>query len=241
MKPQCILILDPNTTKATASGRGTSPRSPPLRPTPYSLHEFAVGSFWAEADEVVGTRHPPPVLVLARGSCHTRESLPSVGTGHCTQISSGAPTATPPGLPTHPLGTRCHPQPTPPSSPSSGSIHPSSGAHGQLPLTPVCPSIWALTVPAEAPVVPGAGPAVIHRGANVQEGTVLDAALTCRIKEGNRRWDEVPLSQTQQKKHKKITVWVIQVLWGAQVGPGGSWPQLNGRGASPHRHGVASG
>lgn len=58
---------------------------------------------------------------------------------------------------------------------------------------------------------------------------------------GNRRWDEVPLSQTQQKKHKKITVWVIQVLWGAQVGPGGSWPQLNGRGASPHRHGVASG
>lgn len=111
----------------------------------------------------------------------------------------------PPGQPTHPLGTRCHPQPTPPSSPSSGPIHPSSGAHGQLPLTPVCPSIWALTIPTEASVVPGAGPAVIHRGVNMQEGTVLDAALTCRIKEGGgtEGGTRLPRAKRSKKSQKK--------------------------------------
>lgn len=49
---------------------------PPQR-AHYLLHESAVGSFWAEAHEVVGTHHPPRVLVLAQGTCHAKERFPS--------------------------------------------------------------------------------------------------------------------------------------------------------------------
>lgn len=56
-----------------------TPSKPP-QPAQYVLHEFAFGSLGAESHQVVGTHHPPRVLVLAQGTCQAEGTL--TGTRH---------------------------------------------------------------------------------------------------------------------------------------------------------------
>lgn len=77
-------------------GRGGCPPLSPTgcvlsspQPAPYILHEFALGSFRAEANEVVGTQHPLRVLVLAQGTCHAEERFPFAGTQYNTPCPAG--------------------------------------------------------------------------------------------------------------------------------------------------------
>lgn len=75
----------------------TPPNPPHPQSAQYIPHEFALRSFWAEADEGAGTQHPLHVLMPAQGTCHTEERLPFAGTQPCPtgvlggQLSPAAP------------------------------------------------------------------------------------------------------------------------------------------------------
>lgn len=91
---QTLWLLVPGPTRATGREFPPQPPSKPPQPAQYVLHEFALGSLRAEPHQVVGTHHPPRVLVLAQGTCQAEGTLTGTqGTLTGTQGSSAVPAA----------------------------------------------------------------------------------------------------------------------------------------------------